>query len=148
VGFTIRRVKQGRLEKQETIMSDSLDPWTLFTYAMKAPMTRDRYQTRVAKFFNFIGIQGASTEEKARNFASRGREDNSWAFDCIIRFRTNFWIIQFSFDSTNTKIIRLLFGFIDDREWRRKLDKEATSHDDCPESAAIPELVLRYTKYA
>lgn len=79
-------MKQERLENQETIMSHGLDPWTLFTYAMKAPMTRDRYQTRVTKFFDYIGIQGASTEEKARNFATRGREDNSWAFDCIIRF--------------------------------------------------------------
>ena len=67
-------------------MSHGLDPWTLFTYAMKAPMTRDRYQTRVTKFFDYIGIQGASTEKKARNFATRSRKDSSWAFDCIIRF--------------------------------------------------------------
>lgn len=82
----MRRVEQERLENQETMMSHGLDPWTLFTYAMKAPMTRDRYQTRVAKFFDFIGVQGASTEEKARNFATRGKGDNSWAFDCVIRF--------------------------------------------------------------
>ncbi len=33
-----------------------LDPWTLFLNAMRAPMTRDRYKTRVAKFFDFIGL--------------------------------------------------------------------------------------------
>ena len=37
----------------------------MFIYAMKAPMTRNRYQTRVAKFFDFTGIPGTTLEEKA-----------------------------------------------------------------------------------
>jgi hypothetical protein len=37
---------------------------------MKAPMTRDHYQTRVAKFFEFIGIPGPTIEERARNFVT------------------------------------------------------------------------------
>jgi len=36
---------------------------------MRAPMTRDRYKTRVAKFFNFIRIPGIILEQKARAFA-------------------------------------------------------------------------------
>jgi hypothetical protein len=40
-----------------------LEPWSLFIYAMKAPMTRDRYKTRVAKFFEFIRIPGTTIEE-------------------------------------------------------------------------------------
>lgn len=47
-----------------------LDPWSLYIYAMKAPMTRDRYKTRLAKFVDFIGIEGeaasSSLEDKAR----------------------------------------------------------------------------------
>lgn len=35
-----------------------LDPWKLFLNAMRSPLTKDRYQTRVAKFFDFIGISG------------------------------------------------------------------------------------------
>jgi hypothetical protein len=38
------------LENLKTIESEELDPWSLFIYAMKAPMTRDRYQTRLAIF--------------------------------------------------------------------------------------------------
>jgi hypothetical protein len=59
-------MKQERLDNQKITMSDELEPWSLFIYAMKAPMTRDRYQTRVAKFFEFIGIYGTTIEEKAK----------------------------------------------------------------------------------
>jgi len=47
--------------------SEELDPWPLFIFAMKAPMTRDRYKTRVAKFFDFIGLdkEGYTVEEEA-----------------------------------------------------------------------------------
>ncbi len=53
---------------------------------MKAPMTTDRYQTRVAKFFDFAGISGTTLEEKARNFANRGKEDINWTFSNILKF--------------------------------------------------------------
>jgi hypothetical protein len=49
------------------VEKSQLDPWKLFLNAMRAtPMTRDRYQTRVAKFFDFIGIPGKTLEEKAQ----------------------------------------------------------------------------------
>jgi hypothetical protein len=53
---------------------------------MRAPMTRDRYKTRVAKFFNFIGIRGKTVEEKARTFASKGKNDTNWALSNILKF--------------------------------------------------------------
>ena len=49
-------------------------------------MTRDRYQTRVAKFFDFAGIPGTTVEEKARTFANRGKDDINWAFSNILKF--------------------------------------------------------------
>ena len=67
-------------------MESELDPWSLFIYAMKAPMTRDRYQTRVAKFFDFAGIPGTTIEEKARAFSSRGKDDVNWTFSNILKF--------------------------------------------------------------
>jgi protein-disulfide isomerase len=36
---------------------------------MRTPMTRNRYRTRVAKFFDFIGIKGKTIEQKDINFA-------------------------------------------------------------------------------
>jgi len=72
------------LENQETIESEELDPWSLFIFAMKAPMTRDRYKTRVAKFFDFIGIErGKTVVEKAKAFSDRAKVDTNWAFSNI-----------------------------------------------------------------
>jgi hypothetical protein len=64
------------LENQKTVESEELDPWSLFIYAMKAPMTKDRYKTRVVKFFDFIGLdkEGKIVQDKARIFANRGKE--------------------------------------------------------------------------
>jgi integrase len=76
------------LENQKTVESEELDPWSLFIYAMKAPMTKDRYKTRVVKFFDFIGLdkEGKIVQDKARIFANRGKEDNNWAFSNVLRF--------------------------------------------------------------
>lgn len=64
-------------------MLDELEPWSLFIYTMKAPMTRDRYQTRVAKFFEFIGIEGITIQERASNFVSKAKDDSTWALNNI-----------------------------------------------------------------
>ena len=48
---------------------------------MKAPMTRNRYQTRLAKFFDFIGIAGTRLEDRARTFAKRSKVDSNWAYN-------------------------------------------------------------------
>jgi hypothetical protein len=74
------------LENQKIMMSDELDPWSLFIYAKKAPMTRGRYLTRVAKFFEFIGTPGPTIEERARNFVTRSNDDSTWAFNSIMKF--------------------------------------------------------------
>jgi hypothetical protein len=76
------------LENQKAIESNELDPWSLFIYAMKAPMTKDRYKTRVAKFFDFIGLnnEGQTVQERASIFANRGKEDVNWAFNNVLRF--------------------------------------------------------------
>jgi hypothetical protein len=74
------------LEDSKTIQSEELDPWSLFIYAMKAPMTRNRYQTRLAKFFDFIGIAGTRLEDRARAFAERGENDSNWVLNNIVKF--------------------------------------------------------------
>ena len=47
---------------QEEVLS-SMDPWSIFLYVMKAPMTREKYRERLAKFFDFVvlteGTRGA-----------------------------------------------------------------------------------------
>jgi hypothetical protein len=102
-------VKYKKLEKSEE--STELDPWSLYIYAMKSPMTRDRYKTRLAKFLAFIGLGGPqfgegektntqfSLEEQAREFAKKGRADFNWAFANILRF------VQFQMDRVDRKEI-------------------------------------------
>jgi integrase len=68
------------------MMLDELEPWSLFIYAMKAPMTRDRYQTRVAKFFDFIGTEGRTIQERSSYFVSKAKDDSTWALNSILKF--------------------------------------------------------------
>jgi hypothetical protein len=74
------------LTKAKTTEESELDPWILFLNAMRSPSTKDRYQTRVAKFFDFVGIRGKTLEQKARTFANKGKSDINWALSCILKF--------------------------------------------------------------
>ena len=49
-GFQKRYGEIKRVGKESAVEAENLDPWSLYIYAMKAPMTRDRYMTRLAKF--------------------------------------------------------------------------------------------------
>ena len=73
-----------------TILKDrvfqELDPYSLFLYAMNSQVTRDRYTTRLQRFFSFIGIEGATIQERCRLFAENGRNDSNWAFKSIVSF--------------------------------------------------------------
>ena len=44
--------------KVEQQLESESDYWTLYLYAMKSPVTRDKYQKRLGKFFDFIKIYG------------------------------------------------------------------------------------------
>lgn len=49
-------------------------------------MTRNRYQTRVSKFFDYAGIPGKTIQQKGRNFANEGKNNNNWALSKILKF--------------------------------------------------------------
>jgi len=74
------------LQKTDIIKESELDPWILFLNAMRTPMTRDRYQTRLAKFFDFIGRPRNTLEDNARTFAKKGKKDVDWALSNIVKF--------------------------------------------------------------
>jgi hypothetical protein len=69
----------------EKLQETSMDPWSMFLYAMKAPMTRKKYRGRLVKFFDFIELQGL-IEERLRVFAERAKKDLDWVFVNILRF--------------------------------------------------------------
>src|SRR2546429_6059713 len=66
---------------------------------MKAPMTRDRYQTRLAKLLTFIGVAGNTVQEQSRAFAKRGKDDSIWALNSVLKF------VQFQKDRVDKKEI-------------------------------------------
>ena len=74
------------LRKTKTIEESELNPWKLFLNAMRSPVTRDRYSTRVAKFFDFTNIPGRTLEQKAASFVRKGKNDTDWAFSTILKF--------------------------------------------------------------
>ena len=96
-----------------------LDPWTLFLNAMRAPMTKDRYQTRVAKFFDFVGIRGKTLQQKARTFTNKGKNEKNWALANILKFiyyqkeRVDKKEISGATVRNNTKSIRLFCEMAD-----------------------------------
>ena len=63
---------------------------------MKSPVTRDKYQKRLGKFFDFLGLEGATIEEKSIVFVEMARKDSNWTFSNILRF------IQFQ----NSRVIK------------------------------------------
>jgi hypothetical protein len=63
-----------------------MDPWSLFLYGMKAPMTREKYRGRLAKFFDFIGLTEGTMEERATVFTEKGKKDSDWVFVSVLRF--------------------------------------------------------------
>ncbi len=81
--------------KVEQLESES-DHWTLYLYAMKSLVTRDKYQKRLGKFFEFIRLEGGSIEDKSRVFVEMARKDSNWTFINILRF------IQFQ----NSRVVR------------------------------------------
>ena len=78
---------------------EELDPWSLYIYAMKAPMTRDRYKTRLAKFLTFIGIAGNTVQEQSRTFVKIGKDDINWSLNSILKF------VQFQKDRVDKRDI-------------------------------------------
>jgi hypothetical protein len=55
----------------------SPNPCTLYLYAMKSPVTRDKYQKRLGKFFDFLRLEGSTTEEQKVGALLKLQEKNS-----------------------------------------------------------------------
>jgi hypothetical protein len=83
------------VELEQQLESES-DYWTLYLYAMKSPVTRDKYQKRLGKFFDFIRLEGSTIEDKSKVFVKIARKDSNWTFSNILRF------VQFQ----NSRVVR------------------------------------------
>ena len=74
--------------------------WSLYLYALKSPMTREKYQRRLENFFDFLGLDGITIEEKSKSFLNKiKKEDSQWAFNSLLKF------MQHHLDKVNRKEI-------------------------------------------
>jgi hypothetical protein len=78
-----QKVGEGSVDNESDSISDVR---RLFLYAMKSPITRDKYQRRLSSFFDYTNIQGASLQAKALSFTIKATTESSWAFNAILRF--------------------------------------------------------------
>ncbi len=60
----------------------------LYLFALKSPITRDKYKRRLQTFFEFIGIDDVTFQEKCLDFVNRSKIEggNQWAFNSILKF--------------------------------------------------------------
>jgi integrase len=76
------------------------DKWSLYLYAMKSPVTRQKYQKRLEKFFDFIVMDGKTIEDKCISFVNKTKEEgNEWVFNNVLNF------MQFQLERINKKEI-------------------------------------------
>jgi len=79
---------------------EELGIWKLYLFALKSPLTREKYQGRIEKFFDFIKLEGATIEEKSLNFIQKSAsEGNQWVFSNVLKF------MMYQIDRVNQKEI-------------------------------------------
>jgi hypothetical protein len=62
------------MKEEEGEASSTMDPWSLFFYGIKAPITRQKCRGRLAKFFDFVGLIEGTMEERAKTFTEKGKK--------------------------------------------------------------------------
>src|SRR6478609_3312545 len=74
--------------------------WSLYLYAMKSPVTRQKYTKRLEKFFDFLRIECSTIEDKSISFVDKARyEGDQWVFNNVLKF------MPFQLDRANRKQI-------------------------------------------
>ena len=63
-----------------------VDPYSMFVYAIKSPLTRKKYEGNLTKFFESVDIDGDTINAQCASFEQRGRADPEWATLVIIKF--------------------------------------------------------------
>jgi hypothetical protein len=69
----------------ESLESTLEDSYAIFVFAMNAAQTREKYITRLDRFFHLIHVQGNTIEERCRYFGEIAKKDNKWVLNNIPR---------------------------------------------------------------
>ena len=63
-----------------------IDPYSMFVYALKSPLTRKKYEALLTKFFSFASIPEETLEAHCKAFEHKARADPNWATYVIVGF--------------------------------------------------------------
>ncbi|MDN5848007.1 MAG: hypothetical protein L0H53_17235, partial [Candidatus Nitrosocosmicus sp.] len=67
--------------------NEGINIWSLYLFAMKSPVTRQKYQKRLEKFFDFLKSEGNTIEEKSKYFVKISKEKGDvWTFNVVLKF--------------------------------------------------------------
>jgi hypothetical protein len=83
-------------QEQQNVKGGSLnvdsDPYGIFMFAINSQVTKQKYTYRLAKFFDFINLEGDNIQQRCRNAVGMDKNgnDNSnnskWFLNNILRF--------------------------------------------------------------
>ena len=83
----VLRIKGVKHKVIELKNNEELSIWKLYLFALKSPLTEEKYQKRIEKFFDFIGLEGKTIEGKRLRFVNKSEiEGNQWVFNNILKF--------------------------------------------------------------
>jgi integrase len=65
-----------------------IDPYSLFLIAMNSPQTKEKYVTRLNRFFDYIGVKKNTMKIRCKEFVDRSRSQSNgkYAINSIISF--------------------------------------------------------------
>jgi hypothetical protein len=88
----LQKEKQQSNVKEGWLNVDS-DPYGIFMFAMNSQVTKQKYTYRLTKFFDFIGLEGETIQERCKNAVEMERrkstaisKDGKWLLNNILRF--------------------------------------------------------------
>jgi integrase len=64
------------------------DPYSIFVFAMNAPQTKEKYITRLKRFFDFIKLPGSTMQERCKYFVdkSKNKDGDRWLLNNLLGF--------------------------------------------------------------
>jgi integrase len=64
------------------------DPYSIFVFAMNAPQTKEKYVTRLKRFFDFIKLPGSTMQERCKYFVekSKNKDGDRWLLNNLLGF--------------------------------------------------------------
>jgi integrase len=64
------------------------DPYSIFIFAMNAPQTKEKYVTRLKRFFDFIILPGSTMQERCKYFVekSNNKDGDRWLLNNLLGF--------------------------------------------------------------